>query len=195
MTTTALISGAQPLADAVAATLREAGAEVVLAADAAGAAEAAGRFEPGTLDAYVQLPVSLTSEGETVVARVRQFLSEGLIARFTAVEALLPALSPGARVVLASGTTSRESGELPDDRRARQALLEVLAHALRADGAEAGVKVHTVSSGRGADELAAVALGRSRPRASAVADLQDREAEMSYEDWRTEMLGLATVEV
>jgi hypothetical protein len=195
VTTRALISGAEPLADAVAAALREAGAEVVVAGDLQRVAEAVAGLEPGSVDTYVQLPVTLASRGDTVVARVRQFLSEGMLARFEAVEAVLPVLAPRARVLLVSGTTPLDAGDLPDDRRARLALLEVLAHAVRADGSASGVRVHTVSSGRGTDELVAVALGQSRPEPAAVADLQAREPEMSYEDWRTEVLGLATVEV
>lgn len=195
MTTRVLISGAKPLAEAVEAALRQAGADVVVSEDVGRVAEAVAGLEPGSVEAYVQLPVTLATRGETVVARVRQFLSEGLLSRFEAVEAVLPALAPDARVLLVSGTTSRDAGELPDDRRARLALLEVLAHAVRADGSPSRVRVHTVSSGLGAEELAAVALGRARPQSSAVADLQARESEMTYEDWRTEVLGLATVEV
>lgn len=195
MTSRALISGAAPLAEAVAAALRQAGAEVVVTDDVQRVAEVVAGLEPGSVDAYLQLPVSLASRGDTVVARVRQFLSEGLLARFEAVEAVLPVLAPGARVLLVSGTTPLDAGDLPDDRRARLALLEVLAHAVRADGSASRVRVHTLSSGRGADELAAVALGQGRPEPAAVADLQARESEMSYEDWRTEVLGLATVEV
>jgi hypothetical protein len=197
VTTRALITGAEPLAGAVAAALRQAGVEVVVTEDVQRVAEAVAGLEPGSVDTYVQLPISLASRGDTVVARVRQFLSEGLLARFQAVEAVLPVLAPGAHVLLVPGTTPLDAGDLPDDRRARLALLEVLAHAVRADGSASRVRVrvHTVSSGRGADELAAVALGRGGTEPAAVADLQAREPEMSYEDWRTEVLGLATVEV
>ncbi len=195
MTTTALISGARPLSDAVGAALRQAGVDVLLSEDAGGISAVLGGVEAGGLDVYVQLPVTLSSEGSTVVARVRQFLREGMLARFEAVEAVLPALARDARVVIVAGTTALDGGELPDDRRARFALLEVLAHALRADRSGEQVRVHTLSSGRGADEIAAVALGQSAPASPALADIASRESEMSYEDWRTEVLGLATVEV
>jgi hypothetical protein len=195
VTTRALISGAEPLAGTVASALRQAGVEVVVTEDVRRVGEAVAGLDPGSVDTYVQLPVSLASRGDTVAARVRQFLSEGLLVRFEAVESVLPVLAPGARVLLVSGTTPLDAGDLPDDRRARLALLEVLAHAVRADGSASRVRVSTVSSGRGADELAAVALGREQAEPAAVADLQAREPEMSYEDWRTEVLGLATVEV
>jgi hypothetical protein len=53
----------------------------------------------------------------------------------------------------------------------------------------------TVLDQRSPDEIAAVALREVAPLPAEVADLRRREDELSYDDWRTEVLGMATVEV
>lgn len=194
MTRTVLLSGSDERVAEVAAVLRSAGAEVLAVEDPQQLAGVLTGLSPGALAGYVQLPVRLAVEGRSVVQRVRGFLEGGLLSRFDAAQAVLPLLADDARVVLVAGNTTRGGRDLPDDRAARLALLEVLAHALRADAGASGVRV-TVLDQRSPDEIAAVALREVAPLPAEVADLRRREDELSYDDWRTEVLGMATVEV
>ncbi len=91
-----------------------------------------GADRGGELDYYIQLPATVTAEGDTAVARVGSFLSAGLLTRFAAIDALLPILATDAVVVLVSGNTP-DRVLLPDDQRSRLALLHLLAHATRAE--------------------------------------------------------------
>jgi len=193
--TTALVTGSPAAAEQVAAALRAAGAEAVCVTDPDRLAEAISAFPPHSLDCYVQLPIALRPTGETVVARVRAFLDGGLITRFRLAEAVLPALSEGGRVVLVAGHTPVDPN-VPDDQAARRAFLEVLAHAIRADQAPAKPRVRVVDHEQGAEDIARIALTGERPRTEAkpLRDLSDREAGMTYQDWRTEVMGLVTLE-
>lgn len=113
-------------------------------------------LRPGSLDCYVQLPLTLEPVGTTVVGRVRPFLEAGLLTCFRLVEAVLPMLSASGRVVLVSGHTPISS-DVPDDRAARLAFLDVLAHAVRADRTPAKTRVRVVAH----DPSAAVIAGLS----------------------------------
>ncbi len=194
VTRTVLVSGSDHRVEELAAALRGAGAEVLSVDDPAAVGEAVAGLPAGSVHAYVQLPVTVPLEGESVVRRVRGFLQGGLLSRFDAVSAALPVLADDARVLLVVGNTSSVGTDLPDDRAARLALLEVLSHAIRADKAPAAVRVHVVEQCP-AEELAAAVLGSGAPVRPEVADLQRREVDLSYDDWRTEVLGMATVEV
>jgi hypothetical protein len=191
----ALVSGCDERAEQVAQALREGGADVSVVDDPARLQEIAARLEPGTLSCYVQLPVYVDVSGATLVGRVRTFLQKGLLARFDAADAVLPALRDDATVVLVSGNTAVEGGSMPDDAAARFALLNVLAHAVRAEKAPGVVRVRMVEADTPPEQIAGVALRGEPVRRSAVAQVQQREAEMSYEDWRAEVMGLATVQV
>ncbi len=194
MVRTVLVSGSDRRVEELAEAVRAAGAEVLAVHDPAQVAEAVAGLPAGGLHGYVQLPVTVPLEGESVVRRVRSFLEGGLLSRFEAVQAALPALAEDGRVLLVAGNTTSSGSDLPDDRAARLALLEVLSHAIRADKAPAKVRVQ-VLQGRSASELAAAVLDGTTPVRPDVADLRRREVDMSYSDWRTEVLGMATVEV
>ncbi len=189
----ALVSGCDERVEEVAAALREAGADVVVSVDPARLREVAGAVPPRSLHCYVQLPVVVEVAGPTVVGRVRAFLENGLLARFGSVEAVLPALRADGTLVLVTGNTSTVGGTLPDDRAARQDLLSVLAHAVRADMAPGKVRIRTMGSDAAPSDIAAVGLrGEPVPR-------EDRprpvDADLDYQDWRVEVMGLATVQV
>ena len=129
---TVVVTGAaQPVA-AVSKALRHAGAEVIAVDDLGKLDAALAGISAGSLDGYVQLPVHVEARGASVVERVRNFLQDGLLARFAAVSTILPAMSDDARVVLVGGNTLLEASA-PDDHSARLALLGVLAHAISAD--------------------------------------------------------------
>jgi hypothetical protein len=195
MATTALVTGSAGPAEDVAAALRVVGVEVVTVTDTETLADEVTSLAPGSLDCYVQLPVVLHPTGDTVVARVRAFLENGLLTRFRLAETVLPALAGDGRVLLVRGHTPVD-GSTPDDQAARQAFLDVLAHAIRADKAPATVRVRIVSDERSAADIARLALrGESTSRRTVRSyDLAAREEEKSYQDWRTEVMGLVSVD-
>ena len=133
---TMLVSGCDERVAQVADAL-SAGGDVISIDDPARLRDIVAGLEPGSLSHYIQLPVNVEVSGSTVVGRVESFLQKGLLARFDAADAVLPALRDDATVVLVSGNTAVDGGGLPDDSAARLALVNVLAHAIRA--AEEGV--------------------------------------------------------
>ncbi len=182
MTNTVLVSGPVDGAGAVVRALEQAGATAVAAAPGELASVVTGR----SFDGYVQLPIAVPAVGDTMLDRVRHFLAEGLLGRFTAAAEVAPALSDGAVVVLAAGHTPGE--DVPDDRAARLALMRVLGHAIRADIAPRRVRVRLAHRDWTSEQLARLALGEE---SEADADqLGDMGSALSYEDWRTQVLGV-----
>jgi hypothetical protein len=186
-----LLSGSADRAERISQLLRDAGADPMVVTD-----PAALPSEPGGdgLDFYIQLPVTIHPDGDTAVARVGSFLSAGLLARFSAVDRVLPVLAPGATVVLVSGNTPDEAS-LPDDQHSRLALLHLLAHAARAELATKHVEVKVISSQRSDQEIVHYALGGGED-SPPHPDLQDRaRAATAYQDWRTEVMGLVGIDI
>jgi hypothetical protein len=184
-----LLSGAQRHVEPVAEALRIRGAsvtEVTDLGDVPAVCTAAGR---GAFDSYVQLPANFRVEGATAIQRVHHFYAGGVLARFTALDAVLPSLAPGAWVSFVLGQLPPDAGRA-DDRAARHALTRVLADAAQADMQEGPLSVCVLDAGSTADEIAIVALGDDPTRQN----LMDRLSEMSYADLRVELLGLASVE-
>ncbi|GAA4894763.1 hypothetical protein [Actinomycetospora straminea] len=191
MTTVLVTGGGERLAE-VAEAIRATGAEttVVDTLDRLGEA-----VRGTTFDAYVQLPVAMTPRSGSLVSRVEQFLSEGLLSRFRAAETVLPVLSDSATVILVGGQTNVDT-DAPDDQEARTALMRVLAHALRAERAPGHLRVRTAGPGwSGADIAAALSGGAPGGDGGATEQGGDRQAiGKAYADWRAEVLGLARVE-
>ncbi len=186
----ALVTGSQDRVAAVAAVLGDKGVDV-LTASSDGDLDALDLASG--LDHYIQLPVTVQPEGENLVGRVRSFLSAGLIFRYAVTERVLPVLNDGASVVLVSGSTLQGAAALPDDKQSRLALLHVLAHACRAEVAGRGVRVGVVSGDRADTELVSYALnGGTDPSAALVREPAEAVSAKQYEDWRTEIMGLAT---
>ena len=188
-----VVTGAAEQVAAVSEALRHRGAEVIGVDDLVKLDAALAGFSPGSLDGYVQLPVQVTARGDTVVERVRNFLHDGLLARFAATSKLLPAMSDAGRVVLVGGNTLVEASA-PDDQNARLALLNVLAHAIQADKSGTRTDVRVLPHDELAEHIAAVALGAEPTREQTLAELLDREPPMSFEDWRIEVMGLVNGE-
>ena len=192
----ALVSGCDDRVAQVAAALREGGAEVVSVDDPAKLRAPPRTLKPGSLSHYVQLPVSVDVSGSTLVGRVQTFLEKGLLARFEAADAVLPALREDANVVLVSGTTvidgGRHAGRQGCPVRAAQCPRprdQGREGARGRAGADCGRRHGSVGDrGRGPAH-------RATDAARDGATLQAREAEMSYADWRIEVMGLATVQV
>lgn len=191
MSAIGLLSGSAERAQRLSALLKDAGADAVIITDpAALPGEPAG----DGLDFYIQLPVTIHPQGHTAVARVGSFLAAGLLARFSAVERVLPVLAPGATVVLVSGNTPDEVS-LPDDQRSRLALLHVLAHATRAELATKHVEVKVVSDQRSDQDIVHYALGGD-DSAHAPRNPQERASTATtYQDWRTEVMGLVGIDI
>lgn len=182
----ALVTGSGQRVDEVAKRFADEGLEVRTAANAAALA---GLDLSAGVERYVQLPSSIQPVGDTVVGRVRAFLSEGLIGRFALVETVLPALTADATIVLVSGNTPTEGAEVPDDQRSRLAFLDVLAHAARAEVGARGGWVTVVAGTRGDADLVDFALRRSAPSTTGP-ESGERMSRKQYEDWRTEVMGL-----
>ncbi|MDQ3761261.1 MAG: hypothetical protein M3460_06035 [Actinomycetota bacterium] len=190
MSPTGVLSGSADRAQRLSRLLRDVGADPVVITDLAALP---GETGSNGLDFYIQLPVTIHPDGQTAVARVGSFLSAGLLARFRAVDRVLPVLAPGATMVLVSGNTPDEVS-LPDDQRSRLALLHLLAHAARAELATRHVDVRVVSSQRGDQEIVRYALGGG-DNTQAQHGSQERSSEATaYQDWRTEMMGLVGID-
>jgi hypothetical protein len=190
---TIVVTGAAIAVAAVSDALREAGAEVIAVDDLSKLDAALAGISPGSLDGYVQLPVHVEARGDTVVERVRNFLEDGLLARFTAASTILPSIIEGGRVVLVGGNTPVEASA-PDDHSARLALVGVLTDAIQADRASTSVDVRMLSHDELAKQIAAVALGAGQTRSESLAELMAREPGMSFDDWRIEVMGLVNGE-
>jgi len=186
---TVVVTGAAAQVAAVSTALREAGAEVIAVDDLRQLDAAVAGISPGSLDCYVQLPVHVAARGHAVIDRVRNFLEDGLLARFSAASTILPAMSEGGRVVLVGGHTPVEASA-PDDQSARLALLDVLAHAIQADSSATRIGVRVLPHDEPAEHIADIALGGRPTRDQALAELRAREPEMSFDDWRVEVMGL-----
>ena len=189
MGSTVAVTGAVEQVAAVSAALRNAGAEVIAVDDLGALGAAVAGLTPGSLDCYVQLPVHVAPRGNAVIDRVRNFLEDGLLARFTAASTILPALSDDGRVVLVGGNTPGEASA-PDDQSARLALLDVLAHAIQADKSTTRIRIRRLPNTETAEQIATVALGGEPTREEALADLRAREPKMSFDDLHTEVMGL-----
>lgn len=190
---TVLITGSKESVPEVAAAVSKAGAEPLVVHSLEELNSALAGLEPGSLSHYIQLPVSVYVSGPTITGRVLTFLEEGIIGRYKSGEALLPYLKDDASIVLVAGNTALEAST-PDDRQARMSLLHVLSHAMRADKPDNSLRVQVVHRSVGAEEIAAGALS-GETIAETTASGPTIDPGLAYDDWRTEVLGMATTEI
>lgn len=183
-----LISGIPTSVGDVAAVVRENGSTTVEVPDIADVPRACAEAER-SFDGYIQLPATFTVVGDTAVARVHHFFSDGVLARFPAVAAALPTLAPDARITFVTGVLPPEVST-DDDVAARAALVRVLGHAARADG-PAGLRLSVLGSGSTPKEIALTALGRNPEWEALTAEFGGG----SYADWRVELLGMMSAEM
>jgi hypothetical protein len=183
---TVLVTGSPEAATPVLEAVRSMGAEAIGLTEASGLVTALGELEAGSVSCYVQLPVGIAPEGESAVSRVHSFLEQGLLTRFRLADAVRPALTDDATVVLVGGHTLVEQ-QAPDDQGARLALLTVLAYAVRADRAVM-TRVRVLDH-LPAQEIADIALTGRGPSQEATA--RSAEAIRAYEDGGPSSSGLA----
>jgi hypothetical protein len=187
--TTVLVSGAPKQVSAIAHALRRRGADVVEVTDLDKVPAACRAAGEGAFAGYVQLGASFRVDGESAVQRVRHFYADGVLARFTALDAARPALAPGASVVFVMGSLPPDVAT-DGDRTARRALTDVLGRAVRADAAPAQLTIRVLDADAEPDRVAALTLGQS-PGAP---EPDERLEDLSLSDWRVELMGVVLVE-
>lgn len=188
MPTNVLVSGAPERVAAVSKVLRSHDCTVVEVDDLALVPEACAKAGEQAFDAYVQLPAYFGIEGRTAIERMHHFYVMGVLARFPAMNAAVPTLKPGGRVVIVAWPLPAEVAT-DDDIEARRALYRVLAHAAQADAGD-DLVVRVLGSSTSPDDIALAALGKESTRPASVESL----SAVSYADWRVELLGLVAVE-
>jgi hypothetical protein len=188
--TSVLVSGAETQVAEVAKALRDEGAKVTEVVDLADLPSVCAGAGPAAFDAYVQLAASFRIEGGTAIQRVRHFYADGVLARYTALDAALPSLSPQARITFVLGTLPPDV-TTSADREARYALTQVLARAARADAGAGEPEVRILDADVTPDRIAAFAVGRVP---SAGPPIPERMAELSLADWRVEMMSVMYVD-
>jgi len=187
--TEVLVSGIPAQAAEIAAALRARGADVTEVTEVGDTAAITAACSGKTFDSYVQLAETFEIQGDSAIERVRHFYADGVLNRFTVLAAVLPALVPTANVTFVLGHLPPEVAT-DDDREARRALTRVLSHAARADMPDGRLTIRIMEAQSPADKVAQVALGLDPTRQ----EVMERLHELSYADWRVELLGLASVE-
>lgn len=187
---TVLITGSKESVPEVASAVTDAGAEPLVVHNLEELNDALAHLKPGELSHYIQLPVSVYVSGPSITGRVLTFLEEGIMGRFKSSETILPYLKDDASIVLVAGNTALEANT-PDDRQARMSLLHVLSHAMRADKPDNTLRVQVVHRSVGAKEIAdGVLSGATIAETTPAVD-----PGLAYDDWRTEVLGMAITEI
>jgi hypothetical protein len=187
----ALVTGSPARVDDVAAALEQAGLSVIRVPEPDDLGAACAGIDPGTLACYVQLPKETKVDAPSLIGRVRQFLAEGLLARFEAASAIVPLMAKDGCVVLVAGNLP--GAATPDDRHARIDLLRVLARAVLAECEGNDVRAVVVGNERSAAEITDLVLRKgdeASRKAAEVAAIGD----MNYADWQREYLSLTTEE-
>ena len=91
MPTNVLVSGAPDRVRAVVAVLRQHDCTVVEVDDLEHVPQACTEAGEGAFDAYVQLPAAFGIEGDTAIERLHHLFAQGVLARFPAMNAAVPA--------------------------------------------------------------------------------------------------------
>ena len=184
-----LISGMAEQATQVGDALRSRAVDVTEVHDLDQISKVCAAAGPESFDSYVQLPATFTVRGETAIARLHHFYAEGVLRRFTVLAAVLPTLRNPGRVTFVLGHLPIDVSTRADQE-ARHALVEELGHAARADAGNGALDVRMLDWGATPHDIALVALGKDPFHE----DLLNRLSDMSYAEWRVEVLGLVSVE-
>jgi hypothetical protein len=189
---TALVTGSPARVDDVAGALEQAGFKVTKVPEPADLAAVCAGIEPGSLACYVQLPNDTRVDSPSLIGRVRQFLAEGLLARFEAASAVVSLMANDGSVVLVAGNLP--GAATPDDRHARIDLLRVLARAVISECEGTDVRAVVVGNDRSPAEIAQIALHRGDESAKLAAEVAALPGDLNYADWQREFLSLTTEE-
>ena len=188
----ALVTGSPARVGDVAAALEEAGYSVLRAPEGSDVAAALDGIEAGTLDCYVQLPKETAVDAPSLIGRVQQFLSAGLLARFDQAAAIVPYLAKDGCAVFVAGNLP--GAATPDDRCARIDLLRVLARAVLAECVGSDVRAVVVATDRSPAEIADIAHRRGDQAGRKAAEVANLPGELNYADWQREYLSLTSEE-
>jgi len=189
---TVLVTGSPARVDEVGDALERAGFSVLRAPEPTDLAGVCSGIEDGSLTCYVQLPKETAVDAPSLIGRVRQFLAEGLLARFEAAATVVPVLAKDGCVVLVAGNLPGAS--TPDDRHARIDLLRVLARAVLAECEGGDVRAVVVGNDRSPDDIADIARRRGDDTAKRAAEVAALPGDLNYADWQREFLTLTTEE-
>jgi len=189
---TAVVTGSPARVDEVAGALEQAGFRVTKVPEPGDVAGACAGIEPGSLACYVQLPKDTRVDAPSLIGRVRQFLEEGLLARFEAASTVVPLMAKDGCVVLVAGNLP--GAATPDDRHARIDLLRVLARAVLAECEGSDVRAVVVGNDRSAADIADIVLRRGDESGRKAAEVAALPGELNYADWQREFLSLTTEE-
>ena len=128
----------------------------------------------------------------SLIGRVRQFLAEGLLARFEGASTVVPLMAKDGCVVLVAGNLPGAS--TPDDRHARIDLLRVLARAILAECEGSDVRAVVVGNERSPADIADIVLRRGDESGKKAAEVAALPGDLNYADWQREFLSLTTEE-
>jgi hypothetical protein len=192
MSDRALVSGSAVRVDDVAGALEQAGFAVLRVPEPADVAGACAGIDPGSLACYVQLPKETKVDAPSLIGRVRQFLAEGLLARFESASTVVPLLAKDGCVVLVAGNLPGAS--TPDDRHARIDLLRVLARAILAECEGSDVRAVVVGNDRSPADITDIVLRRGDEAGKKAAEVAALPEDLNYADWQREFLSLTTEE-
>lgn len=188
----ALVTGSPARVGDVAAALEEAGYSVLRVPEPGDVAGALDGIEAGTLACYVQLPKETTVDAPSLIGRVQQFLSAGLLARFDQAAAVVPYLAKDGCAVFVAGNLP--GAATPDDRHARIDLLRVLARAVLAECEGSDVRAVVVANDRSPAEIADIIQRRGDQAGRKAAEVAALPDELNYADWQREYLSLTSEE-
>jgi hypothetical protein len=187
----ALVTGSPARVEEVSAALEEVGYKVLRVPEPGDIAAACSGIEPRSLDCYVQLPKETRVDGPSLIGRVRQFLAEGLLARFEQAAAVIPWMADDGCVILVPGNLP--GAATPDDRHARIDLLRVLARAILAECEGNDVRAVVIANDRSPADIADIARRRGDESAKVAAEVA-AIGDMNYADWQREYLTLTSEE-
>jgi len=188
----ALVTGSPTRVEDVSNALEEAGYKVLRVPEPGDVTAACSGIEPGTLACYVQLPKETTVDAPSLIGRVQQFLSGGLLARFDQAATVAPCLAREACVVLVAGNLP--GAATPDDRCARIDLLRVLARAILSECEGGDVRAVVVATDRSPAEIADIARRKGDQAGRRAAEVAALPGDLNYADWQREYLSLTSEE-
>jgi hypothetical protein len=187
MTTTALVAGPSGRVCDVAAALRADGFATITVDDREPVSQACNRVSPRSVDCFVQLPAIAGPGGATSASAVRAPRAHDLLSIVDAVAAVAPLLADHATVVILA--------EGPDPSHRRDRLLDdavgVLAEAVVADQGGDDVRVSVLGAHQSPADI--VAAARRLARSGYGPSLADFGPDLSYADWRSQVLSLSSV--